>query len=141
MHVGYKLIDNQTNAVIDEWGGVWGQSPGIPNPLELPNGDVVCGAKTYEDYSGYTLIPWEMDDDARPKRTKFDGADFLARVTDEEYAAITGSNNIKVRRWLDTFRLRGEIDVSGVTAKAAKAGLVALGLLTRERADEIFAEE
>lgn len=67
-----------------------------------------------------------------------DGADFLARVTDAEYAAIVGSTNMQVRRWLDIFRLRGEIDVTGDTAQAAKAGLVALKLLTQERADEIF---
>jgi hypothetical protein len=67
-----------------------------------------------------------------------DGTDFLSRVSDEEYAAITACNSIQVRRWLDIFRLRGEIDVNGATAQAAKTGLVALGLLTPERAAEIF---
>jgi hypothetical protein len=71
--------------------------------------------------------------------TVFEGATFLQRVTDAEYAAITASTNIQLRRWLDTFRLRGEIDVSGETAQAAKAGLVKLGLLTTDRADVIFA--
>jgi len=71
--------------------------------------------------------------------TIFDGATFLSRVTDDEYAAITASSNVQVRRWLDIFRLRGEIDVTGETALRAKAGLVALGLLTAERAEVIFA--
>jgi hypothetical protein len=72
--------------------------------------------------------------------TLIDGAAFLARVTDEEYAAITAAalRNPQIGRWLDIFRLRGEIDVAGSTALAAKAGLVAAGLLTQERADVIF---
>lgn len=44
-----------------------------------------------------------------------------------------------IAKWLDIFRLRGEIDVTGATAQAAKAGLVAAGLLTADRADVIFA--
>lgn len=72
--------------------------------------------------------------------TLIDGVMFLARVTDEEYAAITGAalQNPQIGRWLDIFRLRGEIDVAGSTALAAKAGLVAAGLLTQERAEVIF---
>jgi hypothetical protein len=72
--------------------------------------------------------------------TVIEGATFLSRVTDAEYAAITGAalQVPQIGRWLDTFRLRGEIDVAGTTALAAKAGLVAAGLLTSERADVIF---
>lgn len=73
-----------------------------------------------------------------PRAIPIDGATFLARITEEEYDEIEKSTNIKVRRWLDIFRLRGEIEVTGNTAKAAKAGLVALKLLTQSRADEIF---
>lgn len=73
----------------------------------------------------------------------FDGADFLARLTDAEYGAIlaAAAQNVQIARWLDIFRLRGEIDVTGSTALAAKAGLVAAKLLTQSRADVIFAPE
>lgn len=71
----------------------------------------------------------------------FDGANFLARLTDAEYGAILAAStqSVQLARWLDIFRLRGEIDVTGSTAQAAKVGLVATGLLTQERADVIFA--
>lgn len=75
-----------------------------------------------------------------PNLGLLDGADFLARLTDAEYSAIlaAASQSVQLARWLDTFRLRGEIDVYGKTALAAKAGLIKAGLLTPERADVIF---
>lgn len=62
MVVGYKLIEVATGKVIQEWGGTWGQCPGVPNPITLPNGDIVYGPVVNTDYSGYMLIPWEMVD-------------------------------------------------------------------------------
>jgi hypothetical protein len=117
---------------------VWGQCPGIPNPLIIPDGPHIHGGRVPldTDLGGYRLVAWMMD---KPVKTLFDGADFLDRLTNEEYEAITASTDVQMRRWLDIFRLRGEIDVTGVTAQAAKAGLVALNLLTQERADELFA--
>lgn len=141
MIVGYKLIDNKTGEAIQTWGGKYGEDPGIPSPLVLPNGDVVLGLKDIRDFGNFSLVYWEMSENERPKKIIFDGADFLARVTDDEYVAITKSDNIQVQRWLDIFRLRGEIDVTGKTAEAAKEGLIALGLLTKERAEEIFKPE
>lgn len=137
MIVGYKLLNEADDTIAQTWGGVWGQCPAIPNPLILPTGAHVCAA-SLASYDGYRLEPWEMDP---PVNTLFDGAEFLERVTDDEYAAITSSGNVQVQRWLDVFRLRGEIDVAGTTAQAAKAGLVALGLLTQARADIIFAAQ
>lgn len=69
-----------------------------------------------------------------------EGAVFLARFTDDELAAAYAAeaSNIQVRRWFETLRMRGEIDITGATAAAAKAGMVALGVLTQERADETF---
>lgn len=76
-----------------------------------------------------------------PLSKYIDGAAFLARVTDEEYAAVltAAQSSPQLSRWVDILRMRGVIDVKGNTALAAKAGLVSLGLLTQERADEIFA--
>lgn len=61
MLVGYKLID-ETNTVIKEWGGVWGQCPDAPNPLVLPNGDHVHAPSLNEHYSGCMLVEWVMDE-------------------------------------------------------------------------------
>ena len=76
-----------------------------------------------------------------PVKTVVDGLVFLNRVNDTEYAAITaaGRSNAQIGRWIDMLRLLGSIDVNGTTAIQAKAGLVAAGLLTQERADIIFA--
>lgn len=81
-----------------------------------------------------------------PPYRMIDGAEFLARLTEDEYGAIVsasmpgGSPQWRaIAKWLDIFRLRGEIDVTGATAQAAKAGLVAAGPLTSERAAVIFA--
>lgn len=62
MVVGYKLIEVATNRVVQEWGGTWGECPGVPNPATLPNGDIVCGPAINIDYAGYMLVPWEMND-------------------------------------------------------------------------------
>lgn len=61
MVVGYKLIDAK-GVVHQQWGGTWGQCPGIPNPLMLPNGLHVHAPTLTVDYSGYTLVEWVMDD-------------------------------------------------------------------------------
>lgn len=64
--VGYKLIDANGNAV-KEWGGVWGQCPGVPNPVILPTGltHVHCAEVGMQmtDFDGavYTLTTWMMD--------------------------------------------------------------------------------
>lgn len=133
--VGYKLIEDSTGDVVNQWGGQYGRAPAFPNPLILPNGDQICGADINKSYGGFTVVPWEIE---RPPQTVFDGASFIMRLTDDEYAAITSSQNVQIRRWIDIFRLKGEIDVSGVTAQAAKKGLTEAKLLTADRADIIF---
>jgi hypothetical protein len=61
MIVGFKLIDAE-GAEIRTWGGTWGQCPGIPNPLILPNGDHVHAPSLNVDYSGFMLTEWMMDE-------------------------------------------------------------------------------
>lgn len=70
--VGYKLIETSDNGrEIMQWGGVWGQTPGIPNPLILPSSlnHVHCAelGVSYTDFDGktYTLTPWMMDAPAK----------------------------------------------------------------------------
>lgn len=62
MIVGYKLLDSNNNE-IQNWGGIWGQTPSIPNPLFLPNGDVVHAAATDIEYGGYKLVEWIMEEE------------------------------------------------------------------------------
>lgn len=82
-----------------------------------------------------------FDPSVTPSNTIVDGLVFLDRHTDDEYNSITvaSRDNAQLRRWIDMLRLRGEIDVAGGPAVAAKAALVQAGLLTAERADIIFA--
>lgn len=58
--VGYKLV-NEAGDVLETWGGLWGQCPGIPNPITLPNGDIVYGPQVDVYYGGVKLVPWMMD--------------------------------------------------------------------------------
>ena len=60
MLLGYILVDEKGN-VVKTWGGA-GQMPPFPNPLVLPNGNVVAGAKLGESYDGFILS--EMHGDA-----------------------------------------------------------------------------
>jgi hypothetical protein len=57
--VGYKLV-NSAGDIIETWGGLWGQCPGIPNPITCPNGDIVYAPQVDVDYNGVKLIPWMM---------------------------------------------------------------------------------
>lgn len=59
--VGYKLIEIATGIVVQDWGGVWGQCPAVPNPIYLPNGDVVYAPSLDTEYNGYMLVQWMMD--------------------------------------------------------------------------------
>lgn len=59
---GYKLIEIETGNEVQSWGGTYGTLTDPPNPLLLPNGDVVCGAEVNGEYSGYRLELWMMDE-------------------------------------------------------------------------------
>lgn len=63
--VGYKLIDAQGGEHA-QWGGVWGQCPGVPNPVILPGGDHVHAPSLNVDYGGYMLVEWLMDEPPPP---------------------------------------------------------------------------
>lgn len=128
------IIENGvvTNVIDLEPDAMWTPPEGatLVDALDASTGDMWDGIQFVKSVQ---LAP-------APK-TVFDGAEFLARLTDAEYGAILAASakSAQLARWLDIFRLRGEIDVTGATAQAAKAGLVAAGLLTQERADVIFA--
>lgn len=62
MTAGYKLVVIETGAEINSWGGTWGTMIDPPNPLILPNGDVVYAPEVEVDYGGYKLVPWVVDE-------------------------------------------------------------------------------
>lgn len=64
--VGYKLVDDKTDAVIKSWGGVWNVLPDVPNIIVLPNGDRVHCPSLNVSYGGYTLVEWMMDEPPPP---------------------------------------------------------------------------
>jgi len=66
MVVGYKLIETATQAEITSWGGTWGQCPGVPNPIMLPNGLHVHAPSVGVDYDGCMLVEWLMDEPPPP---------------------------------------------------------------------------
>lgn len=61
--VGYKLVEvaNASN-VLTSWGGVWGQCPGLPDIVILPNGDQLFGTVLNQNYQGYQIVPWMMEE-------------------------------------------------------------------------------
>lgn len=61
--VGYRLV-NGSGLFVREWGGVWGQCPGLPNPLILPTGEHVHAPLLNTDYKSFTLVEWIMDEPA-----------------------------------------------------------------------------
>jgi len=62
------------------------------------------------------------------------------RFTTEEKVLLyeAAKSNTVVQVWLDDLRARGSVDLQGTEAAAAFTGLVALGVLSQERADEII---
>lgn len=65
MIVGYKLVD-ALDVVYQTWGGTWGQCPGVPNPIKLPNGAIVNAPSLNTAYEGYMLVEWWMNEPPPP---------------------------------------------------------------------------
>lgn len=65
MIVGYKLIDAQ-GSVCQQWGGAWGVTPDVPNPIILPTGEIVYCPIVGTDYFGYHLENWVMQEPPPP---------------------------------------------------------------------------
>ena len=71
--------------------------------------------------------------------------DFIQRFTDAEYlllkqkyeTEITGGDASSARRW-DTILAADQVDMNTGNAQSLKADMVADGILSQERADEIF---
>lgn len=62
MRVGYSLINITTQDIIQQWGGVWGVSEGLPAIITLPTGEQIHGPYSDTDYFGYMLVEWDMNE-------------------------------------------------------------------------------
>lgn len=125
--MSYRLSSN--GYVIRLADGAW-------IPPETGNADW----RDYQAWLGVGNAPEPVPEPLAPTSVVIDGAVFLSRVTDEEYAAViaAASRNAQLARWIEVLRMRGSIDVLGDEAQAAKTALVAAELLTQSRADAIF---
>lgn len=65
-HVGYQLINTSDSSVLQSWGGVWGQCPGIPTEIRCPNGDIVFAPSINVEYGGAKLVIWMMEKPPEP---------------------------------------------------------------------------
>jgi hypothetical protein len=105
----------------------------------IPNEPLNADWQTYQTWlaAGNTPSPAAP---VVPPPVVVDGVVFLGRFTDAEYMAIkqAGQSSAQVSRWIDTGLMLGAVTVSSPLTQAAKAGLVAAGLLTPARADAIF---
>lgn len=71
--------------------------------------------------------------------------DFISRFTNAEYrtllqnrAAVANNGNAGTHKDWDTLISRGQFNLTNQKAQKVKADLVVMGVLTQERADEIF---
>lgn len=95
--VGYRLLKIGTGEVVQSWGGVWGQCPGIPNPLIVDDGEggklQICAPALGVPYEGYFLEEWKMDEPTPPvpveisDRQFFQQAAIAGFITEEEALA------------------------------------------------------
>lgn len=111
-------------------------SDGANIPAEMSNRDWVAYQIWLAD--GNTPDPYVPPPAPAPI---INGALFLSRITDAEYTAIitASQTNVPVARWIEILRIKGVVNLGDPIATNAKAGLVAMGLLTQQRADTIFA--
>jgi type II secretory pathway component PulM len=72
---------------------------------------------------------------------RLDGRALLARLTDVEYVAIVAAaaSDVRLARWIEDLRMAGSLRVADAAVVAARDALVAAELLTKARADLIFA--
>lgn len=154
--IGYSLIDGEGNE-LSFYGDTVGRCAGVPDFIDLPNGDRVHCPSLDETYKEFRLVPrwFEPGNDESiifdgekvivkrfiPPRTLIPANVFLARATDVEYAAVRAAaeENVLYARWFDLLLTKGEVNVIGATALAAKASMISDGLVSSDRADQIFA--
>jgi hypothetical protein len=84
MVVGYKLV-GVLGDVYQTWGGIWGQCPAVPNPVELPNGEIVYSMEIEVYYSGYKLIEWRMQEPPPPVPQSISRRQAATQLRNDQY--------------------------------------------------------
>jgi hypothetical protein len=89
--VGYKLINLSDGSIAEQWGGIWGQCPGVPNFIVLPSGIQISCMKVDQEYDGYKLVAWEIEP---PPLTETDYANAIQERIEEEAKSRSYSNAV-----------------------------------------------
>ena len=115
-------------------------------PFAIPAGYITTGNPSYLINDNTGAVSESYETIPTPPVTWIPAATFIERFTDAEYIAIRAAvqaqmqaGNAQLAKWIDRATAEGGIDVSSDEVKAAKAALVAAGLLTSQRADIVFA--
>lgn len=107
-------------------------------------GDFASGYVDADQVAADRCTSIESETELRDQRIAIvSGLTMLSRLTEQEYAALRAAEaaSPSIGRWFDMLRVNGEINLFGLTAEAARAGLVQAGLLTAERAAVVFAPQ
>lgn len=137
-------------AILDINGAITGYRDLGPVPVQVKDGRVLpvedirpplgegedYGAPTVEKQAAKVVRTWPVVTEP----TILSYADFRERWTPEELSSMAAAlgSNPGVLEVVITARTQGHVNLSGKTAGDAKKLFVALGVLTKERADEVF---
>lgn len=106
--VGYRLRNTNNGEIIATWGGAWGQCPGVPSLLIVPQPDIggepqlplqVCGPTVGHTYAGHILEAWMMEEPPAPilpitRRQFFQQAAIAGFITSDEALAAVQTGTI-----------------------------------------------
>jgi hypothetical protein len=155
--IGYKLLD-AGGVTQKTWGGTYGQAPGIPNPLRLPNGDIVHAPSLNTDYSGYMLVEWVMQEPPAPPPavpasitrrqcalelnaqsliTLQEALDMVRTAAVPKAIAAIFDSLVADGSWTDEQRILAEIDFAADNYYRSNSLLSLMGL-TDEQIDQFF---
>ena len=124
---GFALISIADRKVLQVWIT-------IPNPIRLPNGDIVYAADESYATNLYAIKPTTIT--VPDPLVPF--AEFRARMTDAEVQAILDLGNWQVLDFFFSAVGQGGIVISDPLIQRVKGYLVTTGALTQERAEVIF---
>jgi len=92
--IGYSLIDS-ADAEVQKYGDTIGQCPDVPNPIVLPNGDIVHAATVGGQYQDWRLVlRMVINDQPSPQHAEidrtiqFDGTQTIVTIIYEDEPSI-----------------------------------------------------
>ena len=124
---GFALVSVSDRKVLQVWVV-------IPNPIRLPNGDIVYGADENYATNLYKIAPTTIT--VPDPKVPFDA--FRKRMTDDEVQALFALGNWKILDFFFCAAAEGGVVPSSPLEQRMKNYLVSEGTFTQERADVIF---